>query len=338
MRAAQWRSVAGGLEKNLRINDETRLPKYASPLPKDHTLVKVAYASLNHLDYKVAEILLGSTLFSKPATPGLDFSGTVVATSLSNLKHGQRVLGRTEIPACGTLAEYVVVSKAGIAALPAGVSMKEAACIGICGSTALQSLKPFVGPGSKVLINGGSGGVGVFAIQVAKTLGCAQITAVCSGKNADLCRQLGADDVIDYRLEDPVTVLKQRNQHYDHILDTVFENPNLYWQCHHFLKPKGTYVSVGLPLKFQTIKTLLAIRFLPRILGGGQRKFMFHSVTAIPEHFTQVSQWIAEGNVKPIIDDEFELEDVGIAYEKLKSGRAVGKLVIRLCGEPDLSS
>ncbi|KAF4978554.1 hypothetical protein FZEAL_5087 [Fusarium zealandicum] len=337
MRAAQWRSIAGGIEKNLRVVNDAKLPKTAHSLPKDHTLVQVAYASLNHLDYKVAEMPLGSTLFSKPATPGLDFSGTVVASTLSSLKPGQRVLGRTEPPACGTLAEYVVVGKAGIAPLPdrvGSIPLRDAACVGICGTTTVQTLVPFLGPGKKVLVNGGSGGVGVFAIQVAKALGCDQITVVCSGSSVELCRSLGADKVIDYKTEDIIKTLKQSGQQYDHILDSVFLDPDLYWQCHHYLKPQGTYVSVGLPPKFKTLRTLAAIHLLPRFLGGGQRKFTFHSVTGNPDHFAQLTQWMEERKVKAVIEEQFDLEDVGRAYGKLKTGTTRGKLVVRVCGEP----
>ncbi|KAH6886361.1 hypothetical protein B0T10DRAFT_491035 [Thelonectria olida] len=333
MRAAQWRSIAGGIEKNLKTIADAKLPKGAGSLHKDYTLVKVAYASLNHLDYKVAEMPLGSALFSKPATPGLDFSGTVVATSLDILKPGQRVLGRTEPPVGGTLAEYVLVGKAGVASLPGSVSLKDASCVGICGVTALQTLSPYVGPGSKVLINGGSGGVGVFAIQVAKALGCSHVTAVCSASNADLCRGLGADAVIDYKSGDLVSTLKESGEQYDHILDAVFVNPNLYWQCEHYLSPKGTYVSVGLPIRFGTLKTLFAIHLLPKFLGGGKRKFVFHSVTGNPEHFAQVAQWISEGKVRPVIEEEFSLEDAAAAYGRLKAGSAKGKLVVRVGGE-----
>ncbi|KAH7118506.1 hypothetical protein EDB81DRAFT_817929 [Dactylonectria macrodidyma] len=338
MRAAQWRSIAGGIEKNVKLATDAKLPKGAASLPRDHTLVKVAYASLNHLDYKPAEMPLGSIMVSTPATPGLDFSGTVVATTLSSLKPGQRVLGRTEPPAGGALAEYVVVGKRGVAALPDGASLKDASCVGICGTTAVQSLVPFLGPGKKVLINGGSGGVGVFAIQVAKALGCSEITAVCSKSSAELCRSLGADNVIDYKAEDLITVLKRNERQYDHILDAVFVDPDLYWQSDHYLKPEGTYFTVGLPMGFKTFKTLFAIYSLPQWLGGGKRKFKFHSVTANPEHFAQVSQWIEEGKVKPVIEEEFDLEDAGKAYTKLKTGATKGKLVVRVGGEPVLES
>ncbi|KAM5342175.1 hypothetical protein ACJ41O_015206 [Fusarium nematophilum] len=338
MRAAQWRSIAGGIEKNLKITTDAKLPKSAASLPKGHTLVKVAYASLNHLDYKVAEMPLGSIMFSKPATPGLDFSGTVVSTTLNNLKPGQRVLGRTEPPAGGTLADYVVVGKPGIAAVPDGVSLKDAACVGICGTTAVQCLVPYLGPGKRVLINGGSGGVGIFAIQVAKAAGCSDITAVCSESNTDLCRSLGATKVIDYKAEDLVAALTRNEEQYDHILDTVFFEPNLYWKSHEYLKPDGTYISVGLPPGFKTFKTLFAIHVLPKWLGGGKRKFKFHSVSANPEHFAQVAQWIGERKVKSVIENEFDLEDAAKAYEKLKTGKTRGKIVVCVGGEPHSES
>ncbi|KAI8281659.1 hypothetical protein K4K60_003994 [Colletotrichum sp. SAR11_57] len=160
MRAAQWRTTTGSIEKNLKLVTNAPLPKTASSLPKGCTLVKVAFASINH-DYKLAELPLVNRIFPNPATPGVDYSGTVVATNLTTLKPGQRVFGRTQMHKCGTLAEYVVVGKSGIAPIPAGVSLKDAACVGICGVTALQALAPFVKEEDTVLINGGSGGTGM---------------------------------------------------------------------------------------------------------------------------------------------------------------------------------
>ncbi|KAJ0304606.1 hypothetical protein Brms1b_011191 [Colletotrichum noveboracense] len=211
MRAALWRTTTGSIEKNLKLVTNAPIPKTASSLPKGCTLVKVAFASINH-DYKLAELLLVNRIFPNPAIPGVDYSGTVVATTLTTLQLGQRVFGRTEMHECGTLAEYVVVRKSGIAPVPAGVSLKDAACVGICGVTALQALAPFAKEGDTVLINGGSGGTGMFAIQVAKALGCARVVAVCSGRNADFCRSLGADDVIDYKNGDLVDTLRRQGE------------------------------------------------------------------------------------------------------------------------------
>ncbi|KAF4335031.1 zinc alcohol dehydrogenase [Fusarium beomiforme] len=264
MRAAQWRSIKGGIDKNLILATDAKLPKNAASLPKGHTLVKVAYASLNHLDYKVAEMPLASIIFSKPATPGLDFSGTIVSTTVDEFKSGQRVFGRTELPTGGTMAEYVVVGSKGMAPLPDGVEMRHAACVGICGTTAVQCLSPFVKTGDRVFINGGSGGVGVFAIQVAQALGVSHVTVTCSASNAGFCKDLGADETIDYKTEEPIELLKKKEEKFDFILDTVFNDPDLYWQCHQYLKPDGMYVCVGLPPRFQTFKSLLTINLLPR--------------------------------------------------------------------------
>jgi NADPH:quinone reductase-like Zn-dependent oxidoreductase len=334
MRAVQWRSIKGGIEKNLKPVVDAELPKHAQSLLKGHTLVRVAYASLNHLDYKVAEMPLCSIIFPKPATPGLDFSGTVVSTTLNGFEEGQCVFGRTELPSGGTMAEYVVVGDAGIAALPDGVFLKEAACIGICGTTALQCLRPLLQPGERVFINGGSGGVGIFAIQIAKALGCSYVTTTCSAANADFCRNLGADEIIDYNSEDPIEVLKKSKEQFDCILDTVFTNADMYWQCHQYLKPQGTYVCVGLPPRFQTFKSLLTINLLPRWFGGGKRKFKYHSVIANKMDFAQVAGWVRDGKINTFIEQEFALDDAGRAYARLKAGRTRGKLVVRVGGEP----
>ncbi|KAF5664656.1 zinc alcohol dehydrogenase [Fusarium circinatum] len=333
MRAAQWRSIKGGIDKNLTLVTDTKLPKNASSLSKGQTLVKVAYASVNHLDYKVAEMPLTNFMFSKPVTPGLDFSGTIVSTTLNEFQSGQKVFGRTDLPVGGTLAEYVVVGSKGMAVLPDDVELRDAACVGICGTTALQCMSPFVKEGDRVFINGGSGGVGVFAIQVAKALGCSHVTVTCSASNAEFCRSLGADETIDYKSESPIEVLKQKEDKFDFILDTVFNDPDLYWQSHQYLTPEGQYVCVGLPPCFQTFKSLLAINLLPRWLGGGKRKFKYHSVTANRKDFRQIADWMKDGKVKVVIEEEFGLEDAGRAYARLKEGRTRGKLVIRVGDE-----
>ncbi|EWY85658.1 hypothetical protein FOYG_12791 [Fusarium oxysporum NRRL 32931] len=330
MRATQWRSIKGGIDKNLTLITDAKLPKNASSLPKGKTLVRVAYASVNHLDYKVAEMSLTNFMFSKPVTPGLDFSGTIVSTTLDEFQSGQKVFGRTELPTGGTLAEYVVVGSKGMAPLPDGVELRDAACLGICGTTALQCMSPFVKEGDRVFINGGSGGVGVFAIQVAKALGCSHVTVTCSASNAEFCRSLGADETIDYQSEDPIEVLKKKEDKFDFILDTVFNDPDLYWQSHQYLKPDGQYVCVGLPPRFQTFKSLLTINLLPRWLGGGKRKFKYHSVTANRKDFGQVADWMKDGKIKAVIEEGFGLEDAGRAYARLKEGRTRGKLVVRV--------
>ncbi|KAH7174028.1 uncharacterized protein B0J16DRAFT_351244 [Fusarium flagelliforme] len=334
MRAAQWRTIESGIGKSLSLIPDAKLPSNAKSLPKGQSLVRVAYASINHLDYKVAEMPFSSILFTKPVTPGLDYSGIIVSTTLGDFKAGQQVFGRTELPTGGTLADYVIVGEKGIAAVPDGVSMRDAACIGICGTSIVQSLVPFVERGDRVFINGGSGGVGVFAIQVAKTLG-AHVTVTCSASNANFCRSLGADEIIDYKSEDVLEGLKNREEAFDLVYDTIFSDANLYWQSHHYLKPEGRYVCVGFPPTFHFFKTLMSIKLLPGWLGGGKRPFKFHSVVANRKDFGHVAGWIRDGKVKVVIEEEFGLEDAGRAYGRLKEGRTRGKLVIRVGGDID---
>ncbi|KAK5132729.1 hypothetical protein LTR08_008695 [Meristemomyces frigidus] len=328
MRASQWTAVSGGIGKNLKLNAQAALPKKAAALPASHTLVRVAYATTNPVDAKVAEY--APFIFSKPATPGLDFSGTVVASTLPHLTPGDRVFGKTEIPAFGTLGEYIVVGAQACVPVPEGVALDQAACVGVTGLTAYQCLAPFVKAGGKVLINGGSGGTGTFGIQIAKALGC-HVTTTCSGANVELCKSLGADRVIDYRSEDVVATLKRSGAQYDLIVDNVFAGPELYWNCHHYLKPTGRYVTIAGSLG--TMFALMKVLLWPAVLGGGQRPVQFVTCTTNAEQYAQIGKWMQEGKVKAIVEQEFELEEAGKAYERLKSGRTRGKLVIKVAGE-----
>ena len=285
------------------------------------------------MDYKIPELpYVNVLIFSKPATPGLDFSGTVVSSRDSNLQPGQQVFGATAIPNFGALAEYVVVGKGFCVPVPNGVSLKEAACIGIAGLTAYQSIAPFVKAGDKVFINGGSGGTGTYGIQIAKALGC-QVSVSCSGKNAELCSTLGADKVFDYRSEDVVQALKRSGTQYDLIVDNVFDSGKLYWDSHNYMKEQGMFVTIAGTPKLRFITDTIKIMLWPRILGGGQRPFSF--VTWVPnvEQLLKVAAWVAEGKVKASIEQVYDLEDAGAAYAQLKTGRTRGKLVIKVAGE-----
>lgn len=333
MRASQWTMLAGGLEKNLKVNTQAALPKQAKSLPADHTLVKVSYATLNPVDYKLAELpLIGSYDFSKPAIPGLDFSGKVVSTTLPHLKAGELVFGTTATPKFGALAEYTVAPKQGVVSLPNHVPLDQAACVGIVGLTAYQCIIPFIEPGAKVLINGGSGGTGMFGIQIAKAAGC-EVTTTCSSANVDFCKSLGADTVIDYRTENVVDALKRSGTEYDLIVDNVFADSNLYWDSHHYLKPEGKFITIAGTATLKFITEVLKIFFLPRWLGGGKRKFSFVSASPNAEQYVQIAKWMEEGKVKVEIEKMYELEDAGKGYKRLKSGRVRGKLVVKVAGE-----
>lgn len=167
----------------MRVN-HIPLPSGTASLPKDTTLIKVAYSTLNPVDYKFAETVLVGRFVTR--TPGSDFAGEVVSSTHSDLKIGDAVFGLIEPPAFGALAEYVVVKgRKNVAPIPSGVKPSDAAALGVVALTAYQAIVPFVTGGDKIFINGGSGGVGTFGIQIAKAIGC-YVTVTCSGPNVEL--------------------------------------------------------------------------------------------------------------------------------------------------------
>lgn len=191
MRAWQWSTCNTTLESALTLNSSAPLP--SRPLAPGECLIKVHAASLNPVDYKLAELpIVGRLAIPKPATPGLDFSGVVARTShSSSLTIGQRVFGKLEPKQqFGTLGDYIIGSKAGTVPLPDGVSFEEGATLGVCGLVTYQCLVRNVKKGDRVLINGGSGGTGTFAVQIAKALGC-EVTTTCSGEFVLRCRGKG---------------------------------------------------------------------------------------------------------------------------------------------------
>lgn len=212
MRAWQFNSTAGGLENNLKLNASAPLPK---PKPDQH-LVQVLAASVNPVDYKLVEIPLFTRLFlSKPATPAMDFAGRIIApASGSSLQPGQLVFGRTGTSMIGgAFAEYAIAKSDNIAVLPEGVSPVHGASVAVVGLTAFQSISPYVKDGSSVFINGGSGGTGCYGIQIAKARGC-YVTTTCSTANVELCKSLGADEVIDYKSQNILETLVKSGRRY----------------------------------------------------------------------------------------------------------------------------
>jgi NADPH:quinone reductase-like Zn-dependent oxidoreductase len=190
MKAWQWSTCSTVLEDAIEINNSAPLPTSKRPLASGETLIHVHAAALNPVDYKLAELpIVGRMAISKPATPGLDFAGRIVQVGPDcDIKVGQMVFGKLEPKAqFGTLGEYIIGSKAGTVPLPPGITAEQAATLGVCGLVTYQCLAPNVKEGDRVFINGGSGGTGTFAIQIAKALGC-YVTTTCSGE--DITRSL----------------------------------------------------------------------------------------------------------------------------------------------------
>lgn len=328
MKAWLWTTTSGGLEKNLTNSDTAHRP--GQTLRPNQVLIKVMSTSINPADYKVPEMgFIYKCVVSTPASPGMDYSGKVVATGskVSNVKIGQLVFGCLPLPnQYGTLAEYIVSRDDVVVPLPEGVGLDDAATVGIAGQTAIQVIKDNqVKAGDHIFINGGSGGVGTYAIQIAKALGC-QVTATCSTRNVELLKSIGADEVLDYTAVDLIQHLRKQGPLYSLALDMVGKPDELYRECHNFLLPGKAFAQVGNESHFSTAGRLVT----PRIFGGGQRPYRLVFFKNRYDDLQQVAEMIREGKVKPVIDSVYEFDDAVKAFERLRSHRARGKIVVKV--------
>lgn len=340
MRAWRFHSASRGAEKDMRI-ETIPLPPSSDPLPADSSLVKVLAASLNPVDVKMAEIpLIGGFIHRTPATPAFDGVGRVVKTTDGTRRVGQLVAIRLpNLSSDGVLAEYAVAAREGCMAVPDNVSPVQAATVGTCGLTAYQALATLklpagAQPQPRVLINGGSGGTGTYMIQVAKAMGFHVVTT-CSTPNVNLCKRLGADEVIDYK-KGPVEnallqmVRNDKSLQFDLVVDNVGRPWPLYKAADEYLKPGSTYVQIGGDVSFAALSQIARINFLPSFLGGGQRKWKFMGRENNRVQGEQLLNWMSEGKIQVPIDHEAPWEEVPRAYHSLKTGRTKGKIVVRV--------
>ncbi len=309
-----------------------KLENIEKPVPNDdQVLVRVHAASVNPYDWHFIEgtpkiIRLMGVGLRKPKDTrvGVDFAGTVeaVGKNVTNFKPGDDVFGGKG----GAFAEYVCPrAHRAVALKPANVTFEQAASVNIAGITALQAVrdKGKVQPGQKVLINGASGGVGTFAVQIAKSFG-ADVTGVCSARNADLVRSLGADHVIDYTKED----FTKGEQRYDVILDNV-ANHSLS-ECKRVLTPKGKYVMIGggganeqglIGVMARPLKAMILSPFISQQMG------MMMADTN-QKDLTVLADMMQTGKLKPVIDRTYKLDQVPDAIRYLEEGHARGKVII----------
>lgn len=311
--------------------DVLRLEQVEKMLPNENqVLVKVRAASANPLDWHYMRgtpymmRIMGAGL-RKPidTNVGVDVAGEVVAVgaNVTQFKPGDAVFGIGN----GSFAEYVRASQKRIVLKPDTLSYEDAASIPVAAITALQALrdKGRLQSGQKVLINGASGGVGTFSVQIAKALG-ADVTGVCSTRNIELVRSLGADRTIDYTKQD----FSQSGEQYDLILDNV-GNRTL-GDFRRVLKPQGIYVLVGggasdanklLGSFARVIKTSLVGPFTDQTLG-----MMIADVNQ--SDLNLIKEWIAANKVRPVIDRTYPLTDAPAAIRYLEEGHARGKVVV----------
>jgi len=294
-----------------------QIREVARPEPrKDQVLVRVYAASANTLDL----------LKRINKVPGADIAGRVeaIGEAVTQFQPGDEVFG---VPArfAGGFAEYTCVPEGRLARKPAKLSFEAAASVPVASMTALQGLrnKGKIRPGHKVLINGASGGVGTFAVQIAKSFG-AEVTGVCSARNLAMARSLGADHVIDYARED----FTQNGQRYDLIIGVNGYHSILDYR--RALAPRGRYVAIG-GSKSQVIQGILVGPVLSTI---GSKKMGFMGI-ARPnqEDLVTVKELVEAGKVAPVIDRSYPLVGAAEAMGYLADGHAQGKVVITV--DPD---
>ncbi|MFC2023169.1 NAD(P)-dependent alcohol dehydrogenase [Chloroflexota bacterium] len=305
--------------------DNLELQEVEMPAVKDdEVLVKTHAASVNWHDWHflmgtpfMARMMAGGLFKPKNSVLGSDMAGRVeaVGASVKQLRPGDEVFGSTRH---GCFAEYVCVSEEELVTKPASITFESAAAAGAAAFTALQGLRDAgqIKPGQQVLINGASGGVGTFAVQIAKAFG-ANVTGVCSTRNLDMVLSIGADQVVDYTQEQ----VTQSEKRYDLIFDVVAKL--LFSECEPALGPKGIYATTA-------FSPGLALRGLWSSVTGGKRMVPLMGKRPSVKDHVLMKEFLEAGKVKAVIDREYSLAQVPQALRYLEGGHTRGKIVIRM--------
>jgi NADPH:quinone reductase-like Zn-dependent oxidoreductase len=297
------------------------------PLGGDDVLVRVRAASVNPADWYA---MVGAPWVARPQMGlrrpktgrlGLDLAGVVAAVggNVTRFQPGDEVFGT----GAGTLAECVAVPGAALVTKPARLSFEQAAAVPVAALTALQGLrdKGRLQPGQQVLINGASGGVGTFAVQLAKALG-AEVTGVCSPRNLDLVASLGADQVIDYTRQD----FTRTDRRYDLLLDVAGSRS---WSaCRRVLAPQARLVMVGAPKGSRLLGPLSHIIGVRLASLRASQKVVFFISKADHQDLTALRELLEAGTVTPVVERTYPLREAAHALRYLGQGHAKGKLVV----------
>ena len=313
--------------QNLQLRDIEK------PTPADNeVLVRVRAASLNPVDGHMIRDSWLARLFSGLRKPkntrfGTDFAGVVEAAGkdATNFKTGDEVFGAKN----GAVAEYICVkADRAIVMKPNNITFEQAGSVGVAGLTALQGLrdKGRIQSGQKVLINGASGGVGTFAVQIAKSYG-AEVTAVCSTHNVDLVKSIGADHVIDYTKED----FTKTDQHYDMIYDLVGNHG--FSERRKVLKPNGICVLAGVGGAGMHPESMGRVgrNFWNAFLSSfSKEKFVFYIAKLTKDDFGVLRDLMQSGRLSPVIDRTYKMSETQDALRYLEEGHARGKVVVTI--------
>jgi NADPH:quinone reductase-like Zn-dependent oxidoreductase len=290
-------------------------------LQNNKIIIQVKAVSINPVDYKVRQgamkILTGRKF---PKLLGHDFSGIVkeISNEIIDFKTGDKIYGYVPVlfGKTGAMAEYIQVSANQIRKIPDGISFEEAASLPVGALTALNGLIKLENlSGKKVLVNGATGGVGHFAVQIAKAYG-ATVTATCSTKNIELAKQLGADEILDYTKED----VAKLNTKFDFVFD-AFGKINLETVCK-LLNKKGVYVST-LPSPGKMISSLFVqIAYSKKLASANMR--------SKPEDYQKLEKIILEKKLKPLIENTYDLKNVRQAFDMAENGKPRGKVIVTI--------
>ncbi len=292
----------------------------------DEVLVRGHAASVNWLDWHFLTgtpfmvRLMAGLLKPRNNVLGIDVAGQVVAVgkNVTQFEAGDEVFGSTS---AGCFAEYVSVSEEGLVRKPAGMTFQDVAAVPAAAATALHALRDYghIQPGQSVLINGASGGVGTFAVQIARSF-AAEVTGVCSTRNLDLVRATGADFVLDYTQED----FTQNGRRYDLIFDTVAKRS--FAECKSVLGPQGIYVTTE-------FSPLLVFRGLWTSMTGDTRMVPLPARAPSKEDLVFINELLNLGKVTPVLDRCYAFSELPDALRYLENGHARGKIVISLVEE-----
>jgi len=317
----------GEIKESLAFNEVSKPTVQANDV-----LIEVKAAAINPIDKSIIlGNLQGMLPIPLPSTSAYDVSGIVVekGDEVSNFEIGDLVYSRVPQEQMGTLAEFVAVTREAVSKKPGNTSFEEAASLPLAGLTALQSLEyAGIKENDKVLIHAGSGGVGSFAIQYAKAKGAYVYTTTSTG-NVEWVKELGADRVIDYKTEDYKSIAKD----VDIVFDTLGQNYSL--ESFEVVKQGGKVVSIVGPLDVSSAKMFGMTDYklpaeLAKASGDKDAEYKFIFMHPNGAHLNQIKSMIEDEQIKPIIDQLYPFSDSVQAFIHLASGRAKGKIVIKI--------
>jgi NADPH:quinone reductase-like Zn-dependent oxidoreductase len=312
--------------------DVLRCEEIQKPSPKDdEILIRVRAASMNPLDWRLMRgeprlvRIVARMLKLQIGRPGVDFAGVVegVGKSVTQFKPGDKVFGGCR----GAFAEYVCTPAAKVVSVPDNVTFEQGAAINVAGLTALQALrdKARIQPGETVLVNGAAGGVGTFAVQIARTFG-AEVTGVCSTRNVEMVKSIGADAVIDYTREDPASLGKR----YDVILECIGNKSLGDWR--RLLNPRGRHIMIGASHDPTLTQMLFSFIHALGVSVFSPQKTIPLMAKANKEDLRFIAELIADGKLSPVIDRCYQLSEGADAFRYVETGHARGKVLFTLGG------